>query len=251
VETQVVLDNPFSQLDSLDSNSCHIDAMEQDSEEKARKRNVDKLRKMQRSVLQVDASLTAGGWIQDSLQDGHASDEEDLTFEDLSTFEGVSYVSQQDDYVRQPLPVECHFPEARPGNAAGFGEIQEAIVFQPAPRVRRTLPPDIEQYLDTIAPDDGRLVKVSSRRNASGHRVGMRLDLGLTRQMFEDDATVRSVGVSRKVFCVTQVELGTETSLGPERMCCCGRWPLGENAGQGVHSVHRWRDCPRVKNQRR
>jgi hypothetical protein len=254
VETQVVLDNPFSQLDSLHSNSCHIDAREQNLEEKARKRNVEKLRNMQRSVCEVDALLTAGGWIQNSLQDGPASDEEDPTFEDLSTFEGVSDVSPQDDYVRQPFPGECHVPDTRPGNAAGFGEIPEAIVFPPTEfRVRRTLPPDIEQYLDTIAPDNGRLVKVSSRPNASGHRVGMRLDLGLTRQMFEDDATVRSVGAWRKVFCVIQVELtaqGTETrSLGPEKMCCCGTWPLGAGITHRVSLVHRLRDCPHWRAQ--
>ena len=262
-ETDVVF-MPFSNLDSCNGMLYRTDPMVQtdrvsaaEDEDYARKLNVKKLRAMQLSVQKVDALLMAGEWSshQGILPDGHASDEEDLTFKDLSTFEGVSDVSPQDDYVRQPFPVECHVPDTRPGNAAGFGEIPEAIVSSPAPRVRRTLPPDIQQYLDTIAPDDGRLVKVSSRPNASGHRVGMRLDLGLTRQMFEDDATVRSVGASRKIFCVTQVELtaqDTETrSLGPERMCCCGTWPLGENAGQGVHSVHRWRDCPRVKNQRR
>jgi hypothetical protein len=260
-ETDVVF-MLFSNLACPDEMSCRTDPMVQtdrvsaaQDEHSARKCNVEKLRAMQRSVLKVDALLTAGGWIQDSLQDGPASDEEDPTFEDLSTFEGVYDVSPQDDYVRQPFPVECHVPDTRPGNAAGFGEIPEAIVFSPALHVRRTLPPDIEQYLDTIAPDDGRLVKVSSRPNASGHRVGMKFDLYATLKMFEDDATVRSVGVSRKIFCVTQVELtaqGTETrSLGPERMCCCGTWPLGENAGHGVHLVHRWRDCPHVKNQRR
>jgi hypothetical protein len=208
-------------------------------------------------VQKVDALLMAGEWSshQGILPDGHTSDEEDLTFEDLSTFEGVSDVSPQDDYVRQPFPVECHVPDTRPGNAAGFGEIPEAIVSSPAPRVRRTLPPDIQQYLDTIAPDDSCLVKVSSRPNASGGLVYMYFNLHLTRDMFEKDTTIWLTGASRMIFYVTQVELtaqGTETrSLGPERMCCCGTWPLRENAGRAVHSVHRLRDCPHVKNQRR
>jgi hypothetical protein len=63
VETHVALDNPFSQLDSLDSISCN-DVMAQASEENARKCNTKKLKDMQRSVLEVDALLTAGGWIQ-------------------------------------------------------------------------------------------------------------------------------------------------------------------------------------------
>jgi hypothetical protein len=249
VETQVVLHNPFPQLD-LGVSVSRLD----NHHNEARRHNLLKFTTMICRVFDVDKELTAGGWSlhPDSPRTRPASPIQDLTFTDCSVFEGVAGVLSQDDYVRQPFPVECHVPDTRPGNAAGFGEIPEAIVFSPALRVRRTLPPDIEQYLDTIAPDDGRLVKVSSRPNASGHRVGMKFDLYATLKMFEDDATVRSVGVSRKIFCVTQVELtaqGTETrSLGPERMCCCGTWPLGENAGNAVHLVHRWRDCPRVRN---
>ena len=149
VETQVVLDNPFSQLDSLHSNSCHIDAREQNLEEKARKRNVEKLRNMQRSVCEVDALLTAGGWIQNSLQDGPASDEEDLTFKDLSTFEGVSDVSPQDDYVLPNSTPQAMGTRPRPRQEAA------AVTVGDGAREARTGPRPTLMRCDT--PDTARL----------------------------------------------------------------------------------------------
>jgi hypothetical protein len=62
-------------------------------------------------------------------------------------------------------------------------KIQEQKFFAPVEfPVQSPLPPDIEDYLRMIAKYDRHLVKVSSRRNASGHRVCIHFDLRLTRQ---------------------------------------------------------------------
>ena len=59
-------------------------------------------------------------------------------------------------------------------------KIQEQKFFAPVEfPVQSPLPPDIEDYLRMIAKYDRHLVKVSSRRNASGHRVCMHFDLRL------------------------------------------------------------------------
>jgi hypothetical protein len=80
----------------------------------------------------------------------------------------------------------------------------------------------------------------------------MNLNLHLTRNMYQNDANVRSVGATRKIFCVTPVELdeyGNETRrLAPERMCCYGTWPSGVEMVHRVHQVHRLRDCPQLKS---
>jgi hypothetical protein len=220
-------------------------------------------------------SLLAGGWDlhPDSPEHRPASPIQDLTFTDCSMFEGVAGVSQ-DDNPCSPFQVECHIQDARLGNAADFHiqdarlgnaadfHIQDARLgnaadFQKTPEPRffspakfcaqSRLPPDIEEYLHIIAKDDGQFVKVSSRPTASGGLVSMYFNLHLTRQMFQNDATVRSTGATRKIFCVTQVELdaqGNETRrLASEKMCCCGTWPLGAGMTHRVHMVHRLRDC--------
>jgi hypothetical protein len=265
-ETHLVLEGRFSNLES------HRDSMPRRGNliaqalgvsESARRFNVEKLKMMRRSVLEVDT----WGWHPDSPQHRPASPIQDLTFTDCSTFEGVGSVWSHDD---PPFQVQYHsVPDAHmmkdhhhPHLGSGselchqFHKIPEQKFFAPVQfPVQSPLPPDIEDYLRMIAKYDRHLVKVSSRRNASGHRVCMHFDLRLTRQMFEHDTTVRSTGATRKIFCVTQVELdaqGSETRrLESERMCCCGTWPLEAGVTHGVHTVHRLRDCPQVSKPRR
>ena len=231
---------PFSKLDTLECSAIKQvpskfkrdpDLSDPDTRteypEAALRLNTERIERTEHYMRLDSIALLAGAWDlhPDSPRHRPASPIEDLTFVDCSIFEGVAGVFTSPMHASEMLQAS---------------RIREAILFPP-------LAPDIEEYLCIIAKDDGKFVKVSSRPTASGGLVYMYFNLHLTRQMFQDDATVRSTGATRKIFCVTKVELDENGNitreLSPEKMCCCGTWPLGEVVKHGVSVVHRLRDC--------